>query len=69
MKKIIEILSKFGLITNTVVDPEKYTDVDDLIAKGVVTTPCAKERITEVIKDIILDAIIVGDAGVCRIAL
>ena len=50
MKKIIEILAKFGLITNVSVDPEKYTSVEDLINKGVITVPGAKEKIMEILK-------------------
>ena len=57
MKKIIEILSKFGLITNTVVDPEKYTDVDDLINKGIVTVPGAKSKIMELLENAGLDPV------------
>lgn len=48
-KKIVDKLIQFGLITNIGVDADKYTDVDDLIAKGVVTIPGAKEKILELV--------------------
>lgn len=49
-KRILDLLIKFGLVTNTCVDPEKYADVDDLINKGVVTIPGAKSKIMELIE-------------------
>ena len=49
-KRILDVLIKFGLVTNTCVDPEKYTDVDDLINKGVVTVPGAKSKIMELLE-------------------
>lgn len=49
-KKILDVLAKFGLVTNTCVDPNKYTDVDDLINKGVVTIPGAKSKIMELLE-------------------
>ena len=51
-KKIIDTLVKFGLITNIGVNADKYTSIDDLIAKGVVTIPGAKAKILELIGDI-----------------
>ena len=56
-KKIIETLIKFGLITNIGVNPDSYTDIDDLINKGVITIPGAKERIKELIKDISIEPV------------
>ena len=50
-KKIVDKLIQFGLITNIGVDANKYTDVDDLIAKGIVTIPGAKAKIMELIGD------------------
>ena len=50
-KKIVDKLIQFGLITNIGVDANKYTDVDDLIAKGIVTIPGAKSKIMELIGD------------------
>ena len=49
-KKILDVLIKFGLVTNTCVDPEKYADVDDLINKGIVTVPGAKSKIMELLE-------------------
>ena len=49
-KKILDVLIKFGLVTNTCVDAEKYTDVDDLINKGIVTIPGAKSKIMELLE-------------------
>ena len=49
-KKIIDTLVKFGLITNIDVDANKYESVDDLISKGVVTIPGAKEKIVELLE-------------------
>ena len=53
-KQIIDKLVKFGLITNICVDPDKYINVDDLINKGIITIPGAKERIIELLKDEII---------------
>ena len=50
-KKIVDKLIQFGLITNVGVDANKYTDVDDLIAKGIITVPGAKSKIMELIGD------------------
>ena len=50
-KHIIDKLVKFGLITNIGVDASKYKDVDDLIAKGIVTIPGAKDKIAELLGD------------------
>ena len=49
-KKILDVLIKFGLVTNINVDPAKYKDVDDLINKGIITIPGAKETINKLIK-------------------
>ena len=51
-KKIVDKLIQFGLITNVGVDANKYTDVDDLIAKGIVTVPGAKTKINELLGEI-----------------
>ena len=51
-KKIVDKLIQFGLITNVGVDANKYTDVDDLIAKGIVTVPGAKAKINELLGEI-----------------
>ena len=51
-KKIVDKLIQFGLITNVGVDANKYTDVDDLIAKGIVTVPGAKDKINELLGEI-----------------
>lgn len=48
-KKIIEKLIKFGLITNIGVNPDNYKDVNDLIAKGVITIPGALSKINEIL--------------------
>lgn len=52
-KQIIDKLVKFGLITNIDVDATKYKDVDDLIAKGIITIPGAKERINVILGDVV----------------
>jgi hypothetical protein len=52
-KHIIDKLVKFGLITNIGVDASKYENIDDLIAKGVVTIPGAKEKIAELLGGVI----------------
>ena len=44
-KCIIDILTKFGLITNIGIDADKYDSVDDLIAKGVITIPGSRAKI------------------------
>ena len=48
-KRILDELIKFGLVTNINIDPNKYKDVDELIAKGVITIPGAKPKIAELI--------------------
>lgn len=48
-KKILDKLIKFGLVTNICVDTEKYKDVDDLINKGIITIPGAKEHIIKLL--------------------
>ena len=51
-KYIIDKLVSFGLITNVGVDASKYKDVDDLIAKGIITIPGAKAKIAELLNPI-----------------
>ena len=51
-KKIVDKLIQFGLITNIGVDANKYTDVDDLITKGIITVPGAKDKINELLGEI-----------------
>ena len=51
-KQIVDKLIKFGLITNIGVDAEKYKDIDDLIAKGIITVPGAKDKINELLGEI-----------------
>lgn len=62
-QKIVDKLIQFGLITNIGVDANKYTDVDDLIAKGIVTVPGAKAKIMELIGDdhIVVEELPVND--------
>lgn len=48
-KNIIDTLINFGLITNIDIDSSKYNGVDDLINKGVITIPGAKETINKLI--------------------
>ena len=48
-KHILDVLVKFGLVTNIGVNADDYKDVDDLIAKGVVTIPGAKSKIEELL--------------------
>lgn len=50
--KIIDTLVKFGLITNIGVNADAYDSIDDLINKGVVTIPGAKDKIQELLKSI-----------------
>lgn len=51
-KSILDKLIKFGLVTNVNVDASKYKDVDDLIVKGLITVPGAKQKIHELIGDL-----------------
>lgn len=62
-QKIVDKLIQFGLITNIGVDANKYTDVDDLIAKGIVTIPGAKTKIMELSGDgsIVVEELPVND--------
>lgn len=60
-KKIVDKLIQFGLITTIGVDANKYTDVDDLIAKGIITIPGAKAKIMELIGD---DSIVIEELPV-----
>ena len=55
-KRILDVLIKFGLVTNTCVNHEKYADVDDLINKGVVTVPGAKSKIMELLEKANIEA-------------
>lgn len=50
--KIIDTLVKFGLITNIGINADAYNSIDDLINKGVVTIPGAKDKIQELLKSI-----------------
>jgi hypothetical protein len=52
-KQIVDKLIKFGLITNVGVDASDYKDVDDLIAKGIITIPGAKDRINELLDEMV----------------
>lgn len=69
-KKIVDKLIQFGLITNIGIDANKYTDVDDLIAKGIVTIPGAKAKIMELIGDdsIVIEELPVKEDAVVDIA-
>lgn len=69
-KKIVDKLIQFGLITNIGVDANKYTDVDDLIAKGIVTIPGAKSKIMELIGDdhIVIEELPVKEDAVIDVA-
>jgi hypothetical protein len=69
-KKIVDKLIQFGLITNIGVDANKYTDVDDLIAKGIVTIPGAKSKIMELIGDdyIVIEELPVKEDAVVDVA-
>lgn len=51
-KRILDELIKFGLVTNIGVDHDKYKDIDDLINKGIITIPGAKDTINKLIKNI-----------------
>jgi uncharacterized protein Veg len=46
-KNIIDKLIKYGLITNIGIDADKYENVDELINKGIITIPGAKQKILE----------------------
>ena len=59
-KRILDVLIKFGLVTNTGIDPNKYKDVDDLINKGVVTIPGAKSKIIELLEKANIEATVVN---------
>lgn len=48
-KRIVDALVKFGLITNINVDAAQYDDVDELIAKGIITVPGARETVQRII--------------------
>lgn len=52
-KQIVDKLIKFGLITNVGVNASDYKDVDDLIAKGIITVPGAKDRINELLREMV----------------
>lgn len=51
-KNVLDVLVKFGLVTNIGVNADDYKDVDDLIAKGVVTIPGAKAKIEELLSKV-----------------
>ena len=51
-KSILDKLIKFGFVTNVNVDASKYKDVDDLIVKGLITVPGAKQKINELLGDL-----------------
>lgn len=69
-QKIVDKLIQFGLITNIGIDANKYTDVDDLIAKGIVTIPGAKSKIMELIGDdyIVIEELPVKEDAVVDVA-
>ena len=50
-KNIIDKLIKYGLITNIGIDADKYENVDELINKGIITIPGAKQKILELISE------------------
>ena len=52
-KQIVDKLIKFGLITNVGVNASDYKDVDDLIAKGIITVPGSKDRINELLREMV----------------
>lgn len=54
-KSIVDKLVKYGFITNIDVDANKYKDIDDLIAKGIITIPGAKTKILEIVGDFITE--------------
>ena len=49
--KIIDTLTKVGIITTICVDASKYDSIDDLINDGVITIPGIKNYVLEVLKD------------------
>ena len=51
-KSILDKLIRFGFVTNVNVDASMYKDVDDLIAKGLITVPGAKQKINELLGDL-----------------
>jgi hypothetical protein len=48
-KRIVDALIKFGLITNIDVDANQYKDVDELISKGIITVPGARETVQRIV--------------------
>ena len=50
-KSIIDKLIKYGFITNICIDANKYENIDELINKGIITIPGAKQRILELISE------------------
>lgn len=48
-KRIVDALIKFGLITNIDVDATQYKDVDELISKGIITVPGARETVQRIV--------------------
>ena len=63
-KRILDELANRGLITTVGVDASKFETVDDLIAKGIVTMPGAKKKITEVINSWLTEHDVVVDEGI-----
>lgn len=57
-KHVIVELMKKGLITMNV-DASKYESIDDLINKGVITIPGAKQTIMEIINKLDIEPIVV----------
>lgn len=50
-KKELDLLKKYGLVTDTYVKAENYKSIDDLINKGVITIPGVKERIEKLMEE------------------
>lgn len=48
-RRIIDALKAANLITNVVVNENDYNNVDDLIAKGIITIPGAKSLADEIV--------------------
>ena len=56
-KRIVDLLTKFGFITNVGIDADKYESVDELIAKGVITIPGSKSKIDELLANVVKSGI------------
>lgn len=50
-KKELDLLKKYGLVTDTHAKAENYKSIDDLINKGVITIPGVKERIEKLMEE------------------